>query len=92
MAIRSNIVWPSVMPLLPAFGRLKQKECCEFKASLGYISESKASLYYIGKACLKKINIKMCERIFGCWFELTTKGLFETRKPENGVAIKSPRH
>ena len=40
-----------LMPVIPALGRLRQEDRCEFETSLGYRSELKAS---IARPCLKK--------------------------------------
>ena len=46
------------MPVIPALGRLRQEDWCEFETSLGYKSELKASLSCIARPCLKKTKTK----------------------------------
>ena len=47
------------MPVIPALGKLRQEDQCEFETSLGYTSELKASLSCIVRPCLKKKKIKI---------------------------------
>ena len=46
-------------PVIPAPGRLRQQDQCEFKTSLGYKSELKASLNY----CIMKPSLKKTKNL-----------------------------
>ena len=50
------------MPVIPALGRLRQEDWCEFETSLGYNGELTASLSYIARPCLKKTKKRERER------------------------------
>ena len=52
-------------PVIPALGRLRQEDQCEFETSLSYKSELKASLNCIVKLCLKKIKKKKKKYVAG---------------------------
>ena len=49
------------MPVIPALGRLRQEDQCEFETNLGYKSELKASLNCIVRPSLKKTKKKKKE-------------------------------
>lgn len=42
------------MLVISALGRVRQEDCCEFEASLGYTFEFNVSLNNKGRPCLKK--------------------------------------
>lgn len=44
------------MPLILPLRRLKQEDCPNFEASLGYYSEYKMSLDYTARVCLKTLT------------------------------------
>ena len=49
------------MPLIPAPGRQRQAELCEFEASLVYRGSSQDSQSYTEKPCLKQTNKRQRE-------------------------------
>ena len=81
------------MSLIPALGRQRQADLCEFEVSLAYRMSSRTGSKATEKRCLEKTNKNGIQQLWLCYvhpvFLTPSTGLLEVRVAVSGLTTLS---